>query len=199
MTPALRADWQAGSFRKAQNEAPCAGGRLRYAVFACFQLHGDIGIADDRPGDELRKHGDIRCQIDQVPLRRDRPAVHVHGVAQDLERIEADADRERKAQQRRGQPGQRVQVCDHEIGILEIRKRPEAQENRQDQKQLRPSGIAEALDQPSENIALQDGDEHDRQIARLTPAIKHKARQEQHAVFRPFGYEKVDKQDSRRK
>ena len=77
-----------------------------------------------------------------------------------------------KAQQRRGQPGQRVQVCDHEIGILEIRKRPEAQENRQDQKQLRPPGIAEALDQPSENIALQDGDEHDRQIARLTPSRK---------------------------
>ncbi len=124
------------------------------------------------------------------------PAVHVHGVTQDLERIEADADRKRKAQQRHGQPGQRVQVCDHEIGILEIRKRPEAQENRQDQKQLRPPGIAEALDQPSENIALQDGDEHDRQIARLTPAVKHKARQEQHAVFRPFGYEKVDKQDS---
>ena len=126
-------------------------------------------------GDKLREHGDIGCQIDEIPLRRDGSAVHIHGIAQNLERIEADADRQRQPQQRDRQPGQSVQVGDHEIGILEVSQRTEAQEDGQHKKQLRPFRAAEALNKTPKDIALQDGAEHNRQITRLTPAVKHKA------------------------
>ena len=70
---------------------------------------------------------------------------------------------------------QSVQVGDHEIGILEVSQRTEAQEDGQHKKQLRPFRAAEALNKTPKDIALQDGAEHNRQITRLTPAVKHKA------------------------
>jgi hypothetical protein len=63
-------------------------------VVAAGQLAGDIGIADDRAGDQLRKQRDIGCQADQVFLRFDLPAVDINRIAEDLKGIEADTDRQ---------------------------------------------------------------------------------------------------------
>ena len=163
------------------------------------QLRRDIGIADDRSGDELREHGDIRCQIDQVPLCRDRPAVHVDGIAQDLEGIEADADRQRERKQRDRQARQRVEIPDHKIGVLEIRQRPQTQQHRQRQIKPGPPLSAAFFDQQAEDIALRDRRQHHEQIPRLAPAVKQQAGEQKHTVFQRSRHQKIDEQNARQK
>ena len=182
-----------------QHEAPRPGRRVRKHVGTAAQLRRDIGIADDRSGDELREHGDIRCQIDQVPLCRDRPAVHVDGIAQDLEGIEADADRQRERKQRDRQARQRVEIPDHKIGVLEIHQRPQTQQHRQRQIKPGPPLSAAFFDQQAEDIALRDRRQHHEQIPRLAPAVKQQAGEQQHTVFQRSRHQKIDEQNARQK
>src|SRR5690606_9993680 len=68
------------------------------------QLREQLGGADDGPRDELREAGDERREARQAPLRLDATAPDVDGVAEALERVEAEADGEHQLQRGRG-PG----------------------------------------------------------------------------------------------
>ena len=63
-----------------------------------FQLLCNVGIADDRPCNELGKHRHIGCQVDQIFLSWLAP-VYIHRIADDLEGVEADANGQGDAQQ----------------------------------------------------------------------------------------------------
>lgn len=67
-------------FGKADAEAgravECIGG----VKAARVDLPGDVGIADDWPGDELREERDVEQKFCKRPLRRDIPAPDVPTV-----------------------------------------------------------------------------------------------------------------------
>jgi len=82
------------------------------AVCAVLKLPGDVRIADDRPGDQLREHRNVRRKIDIIPLRRNIATIDVNDIADDLKRVEADADGQRDLQERDRQPGDGIEARD---------------------------------------------------------------------------------------
>ncbi len=77
----------------------------------CSSCGAMSAVADDGPGDELREHGHIGGKVDEVPLGRHVAAVDVDDVAEDLKGIKADADGQGHAEQRKGQPRERVKAA----------------------------------------------------------------------------------------
>ena len=63
-----------------------------------FHLRDEIGCANNRTSNELRKEGDIECNVEKRPLGRNIPAIGVDHVRDGLKGEKADADREHKAQ-----------------------------------------------------------------------------------------------------
>ena len=63
------------------------------------QLGGDIDVAHDRSGNQLRKHGHIGSEGDERCLRFRFAAINIDRVAHGLKRIEADADGQAEVKQ----------------------------------------------------------------------------------------------------
>ena len=105
------------------DEAAHALGEVVDADDAARELVGDFAIADDRPGDELRKEQQVERRVDRALLRGRVTAVDVDHVGNRVEGIERDADREQHlgtANGRHVQRGQqRVDVVGEEVGVLE--------------------------------------------------------------------------------
>ena len=79
-----------------------------------FQLFGEKGEFQDRPGDEVGEHRHEAGEIDEIRHRFGFAAVDVDRVAQRLEGIEADAERQDDAKER------------VELGVLEAERLDEA-------------------------------------------------------------------------
>ena len=67
--------------------------RIGKRGFPVFQASGDVGIADNRTGYQLRKHRHIHGKINKIALCRHVAAINIYDIAQDLECIKADAYR----------------------------------------------------------------------------------------------------------
>ena len=87
-------------FRKAHEKPPQTLPHSFPAVRPAVQLPRHVPIADDRPGNELGKQGDVGTEGNGVFLGRNCAPVHVHGVADTLEGIEADAHGQSQLQKR---------------------------------------------------------------------------------------------------
>ncbi len=61
---------------------------------AARELVGDVLVADDRPGDQLRKEQQVQRRVDRALLRRRLAPVDVDDVGDRVERVEGDADRQ---------------------------------------------------------------------------------------------------------
>ena len=61
------------------------------------ELIGDVAVADDRPGDELRKEQQVERRVHRALLRRRVAAVDVDDVRDGVEGEERDADRQQHA------------------------------------------------------------------------------------------------------
>ena len=139
-------------FPQAQHKAAGAQSRVLHRVGAASQLGGHVGVADDGARHQLGVHSDIRRQVNEVPLGRGVPPVHVDDIAEDLEGIEADADGQGHPQQRHRQAGDGVEAGDQEVGILAVGQYPQAQHGGQGQQQPPAGGIP--LHEPGGGIAL---------------------------------------------
>ena len=137
-------------FAQTDGKAPRACTDVLEAEAPRVQLGLDIGIADDRPGDELREQADERGERREVPLRPDVPAVDVDGVAHGLERIKADAKRQAHACQRQGKAEQAVHRRQEEVGVFEKAEQPEIQKDGDRQRQLCCPRAAPPLDAQAE-------------------------------------------------
>ena len=87
---------------------------------SALKLIGNIGITHNRPCNQLRKKRNICCKINQIPLCRNLPAVNVNGIAEYLERIKADSNRQSHPKQRNRKPCHFVEVTYQEISIFKI-------------------------------------------------------------------------------
>lgn len=63
-----------------------------------FQLIADVGVDDDRSGDQLWEHAQVRAEIDKGSVRFRPPEIHVNDVGRDLECVETDPERQREVQ-----------------------------------------------------------------------------------------------------
>ena len=163
------------------------------------KLRRNVGIPDDRPRDELRKHGDVCRKVDEIALHRNFAAIDVDEVAHDLEGVKADADGQRDLQKRHRNPGQGVQIRDHKIGVFKIREHRKAQYHARRKADLSAAPLTALFDQQAKNVALHDGKKHQQQVFRLAPAVEKQARQQQEAVFQFFRSCKIDKQHAGQK
>jgi len=80
--------------RQTDDEAVEALQPVRVKRFAVADLVGDVAVAHDGAGDELRKHDDVKHVVAQALHRLVYLAVGVERVGDALEREERDADRQ---------------------------------------------------------------------------------------------------------
>jgi hypothetical protein len=75
-------------------------------------------VADDRTGDELRKHRDVDRDLEQAAVRRGA-AMNVHEVRERVKGEERNAERQFEAGQREGLTDDSVEGANGELGVVE--------------------------------------------------------------------------------
>ena len=106
-------------FGKADHKPPQTQADVLQAVLSRFQLPGYVPVADNRPGNQLREQSHIGSKGNEIPLRLHLPPVHVHGVAQALEGIKADAHGQSQLQKGQAQAGKRVEAGKKKVRVFE--------------------------------------------------------------------------------
>ena len=110
-------------------------------------------------------------------------AVDVDGVAHGLEGVEADADRQRQAQQGQGEPRKGVDVGSEEVPVFEEKEDGQVADHRRGHRAPGQAVPAPpALHQAAVGVVHGDGEEHDNDIDRLSPAVEKEAQQHQAQV-----------------
>ena len=154
---------------------------------AVFHLLADVGIQNDRSGNQLREQDNERTKINQVVLHLDFSSVYINGIRQNLEGVEADAQRKmelRRTEQRQAGAEQGVDVAHKEVGIL--KEEQKAQSNGKRQPKTNPAQLRTlviALHQKSRNIVDANGNQHHWEKLRFSPGIKEQTCQKQHGVL----------------
>ena len=185
-------------FPQSNEKAPHPLGSQSGGVGTVFQLLCNVGIADDRPCNELGKHSHIGCQVDQIFLSWLAP-VYIHRIADDLEGVEADANGQGDVQQGNPQSGGRVKVFQEEVCVFEVQEKGQADRHGEPAEQFGPFLAPVPLLQEAEAIAGQDGGQHKKDVFRLAPGIEDQAGQQEHCISEAGRSEKVYGQNQREK
>ncbi|MNQ70728.1 hypothetical protein D3C85_853720 [compost metagenome] len=165
---------------EALHEAGGAFAELVEAVAAVGELLGEILVAQHRPGNQLREQGDEGGEVDQVFRGFGVAAVHVDQVAERLENIEGDADRQdHVGQQERLEAGafeHLVDVRHAEVGVLEVTQGRQVAGHAPDHPALRRlAAYSGAVDAQAETVVPQgDRDEQQEEI-HPPPGVEHVA------------------------
>ena len=132
--------------RQAEREERDAARELRRRVRPAPELVLDLRVADDRTRDQLRVHRLEAQEIDEALDGRRIAAIDVDDVAQRLQDVQADAERQRHAQRHiepeLGQPepvDEAVVAVDAEVEVLEEGQQREVRADRDDQRGPLPS------------------------------------------------------------
>ncbi len=191
---------------QAHREQRYAPAELLEGVRPLAQLIVDFLKADDRPGDKLREHRHVATEVDEVADCSCIPTIDVDRVAHRLERVEADAQRQRDPKQRL--PGHalhadavrdRVPGIDTEVEILEEPQQRQVRADRDRQRDalaglaLSPLGqrldrlrpVPLPTDEQAADIVDDRAGEHQHDEQRVGPTIEQVAEQGQHAVVDP--------------
>ena len=179
------------------------------------ELVGDLVVAHDRPGDELREHRDVGDELHRAALRVPAVPVDVHHVGQVVEREERDADRAaRAADADRGRPGlgQRVHLVGGEAGVLPDGEDAEVEGDRCDQDGASRRGRCDTgsavfllgLDLGTAGVHEDAGGEVDGHAGEqqqdegsAAPRVEHEARHRQQAVAPAARKHQVEPEDQR--
>ena len=146
------------------------------------QLGEKVPGLDDGARHKLREEGNIEGQAEEAPLRLELPAVHVDGVAQRLEGIEADAHRQDDLQGAR--PGKA------EGGAEGVHKKvivfEEAEHHKRDHHADHKRGFAPGrLHLQRRDVGHQREAQHQKAEAPVPPAVEHIACRQQEEVPEP--------------
>ena len=145
-------------FRKAHEESPQTQPHIFPAVGSPIQLLRHIGIADDGASNELGEQSNVGPEGDEIFLRRHRAPVHVHGVAQALEGVEADAHGQGQLQKRQAQAGDGIDADEEKVRIFEKPQQAHAHGNGQGQPRL--FVMLAAPDGKTAQVENSDGEYH---------------------------------------
>ena len=170
----------------------------RAAVRAVVQLVGHLAVFDDRPDDQLREEKHIHCKRDEVFLRRDLSGADIDLIADDLENVVADAQRQHRADVQRRQPQMRdlVDRVDQEVGILEVHQHAQIDEHRCQRQQTAQFGLCPRCQQRPQVVKDdQHGDQ--RQERNTCPAVEDEAFCQQHCIFGAARHQIIQQQRKR--
>ena len=186
-------------FGKAQHKArqPLSQILCRGVTLRQRSLH--IAVAHNRSGNQLGEHGNIGRQPEKGALRRHRAAVYIHSITQGLKGVKTDANGQRNRQQSQFRFQRRIHSREKKVGIFEIAQHRQLPSHRQNQKSLRRAPASEPADQKAADIGKGNREEHQKNIARLTPPVKHQAGQQQHKIFAPARHQKIHRQHNGKK
>ena len=123
-------------FSKAGDKALHAVAKFVKAVGSLTQLVGNVLIADDWPGNKLRKQGNIGAERNDVSLHFGISTVHINGVAHGLEGIKGNADGQGQIQQRQLAVEDAIDGSDEEIRIFEKEQQSQIGQHRNHQSQF---------------------------------------------------------------
>ena len=179
---------------KAHEKPPQAEGHVLPAVGAGIQFPGNVHIPDNGTGDELGEQSHIGAEADGVLLRHRVAPVHVDGVGQALEGIEADADGQGQLQQGDTQAGDGVEAVHEEVGILENAKERHGNDDGHGEPDFFPHLFCRLADGKTAAVKQADGEDHQEHVLGLAPAVEHKAGQQQDRVFQHLGHGEVHQQ-----
>ena len=172
-------------FRQAHHEDLHAGGKLLGGVGAVVDLVAQIFVFDDGTGDELGEECDEGAEVDEAALHLGVVPVHVDGVAHGLEGVEGDADGQAQAQLRHEGKTDGLEAAGNEVPVLEKEQQSQIEDDRRGHRPPGPPVVAPALvllHQHSVGVVDADGEEHDKDIDRLSPGVEHQVDQQQQQV-----------------
>ena len=147
-----------------------------------MQLSGDLLVANQRPGDELREHGDVQDHIADAALGPHVAAIDVDQVRERVEGVEGDAERQAEGEsggEFRRQAGDRRQGLDHEAAVLEQQQRDQVEDDAGGDPRPGPAGGAGLLDLQPEHVVRGDRRKQQHDEDRLAPGIENDAERRQ--------------------
>ena len=162
-------------FGETHTEDAHALGEVVERLTAVIQLIGDVLIADDRAGDQLREQRYIGAEGDDVLLHRRFSAIDIDGVGHRLEGIEADTDRQvGQLRDRDVREREHIDGLEDHAGILEEAEHTQVDDHRRHQKRLRflRRFLAVFIDKEAAGVVDDGRDHHQDDIHRLAPSVK---------------------------
>lgn len=187
---------------EALHEAGAAFGELVDGVGAVVELVDQVLEAQHRAGDQVREDRDEGGEVDQVVGRRGIAAVDVDDVADRLEGVEGDADRQQDVGQHERLHAERgddlVEAVDAEVGVLEVPEHAEVDHHAEDQPALRgPGAYAGGADAQADPV-VEDGDPGEQQEeVHPPPGVEHVAGDQQQQVPVTFAAQVVQAEKDR--
>ena len=154
---------------------------------ALFQFCRDIGIPNNRSGDQLGEQGHVGSQIDIVSLRLRIAAVYVNDVTDALEGVKADTDGQCDSQKRDGDAEDSIQIGDHKVRVFEESKHQKSRTYADPQKKTGIPRAAEALNEQPRGIAYGYRRQHQQCVFRFSPKVEEQAEDKQNGVFQFSG------------
>ena len=150
------------------------------------ELIGDVAVADDRAGDELRKEQQIERGVHGALLRRGIAAVDVDDVRDGVEGEERDADRQQHARhddrRHAEDQEQRVDVVGEEVRVLEDAEHDEVDRDGEREALFRRRRAVGAVDRDRHPVVERDRPEHQPREGAAALRVEDDARDEQQPV-----------------
>ena len=157
--------------------------RLSSGEGALCQLPGNLRVADDGAGHQLREQRDVEGQIGESALHLAGATGYVKQVGNGLEGEERDADRQfriwgdDRAQPKVCQPG--VEFRQQPTGVFEPSQQAEIRAHTEPKQGVLHPSSAVPVQTEAESVVDADGCEEEERIGRLVPRIKKDARERQ--------------------
>ena len=173
--------------RQTDREAEGTGGEQLCRVGALFQFCRDIGIPNNRTGDQLGEQGHVGSQIDIVSLCLRIAAVYVNDVTDALKGVKADTDGQCDLQKRDGNAEDSIQIGDHKVRVFEESQHQKSRTYADPQEKTGIPRAAEALNEQPRGIAYGYGRQHQQCVFGFTPKVEEQTEDEQDGVFQFSG------------
>ncbi len=165
-----------------------------------LELPVDVGIPHDGTGNELGEQHHKGAEVDDIAFCLDLAQIHINGIGHGLEGIEADTQRQYKANGGKAETKQRIEIAHKEVGVLEESQHTEIEHYGIDQSQPTDQLIIPmGFDQTGGGIVHHNGCDHDREVLCFTPGIENQAQDEQGEILEPLGNQIVDGKGCRHK
>ncbi len=164
--------------REPDHEALCSGAELWKRVGSASQLRGNVPVANDRSGDELREEANVRRHVDVVPRRLGIPTPHIDQIAACLEDVEGDADRQHHLPSGHSATAEGrhegADAIDAEVEVLEVGQRSNIENHAQKQGAAGASGCGHALrlDRAAEYVGPHSGKDHQEHEVQAPPSVE---------------------------
>ena len=157
---------------------------------ALVELSRDRLVPDDRAGDELRKEGNVKRDVDRIAIGAEAPPVDVDDVGQAVEGEERDAERQldvRMAEVIAERLQERGEIGGDEVGVFE---NAEHQEIARHGNTKRPfsARVDVAVDDDRRDVVEGNGEEENQEEARLAPRVEDEREQKRDDVLADDGW-----------